>query len=163
MPNYHLTSVCILLACAGCAAATNAQSATLIELQKTSSTGQSPKSDQSLMIQRLVGNWEATRFGHQVLTARPNGTATIDITLTPMAAVLYGRHVTLDLIWTLDGNVWTQTIVGGSPAKSVKKLIAKFGGTQCYHVLECQNDYLLVSNGDRDSEPIRWNAVSSTE
>ncbi len=80
-----------------------------------------------------------------------------------MAAIAYGRHVTLDLRWTLEGSVLTQTIVGGSLANSVRKFISKFGGTQCYHILECQRDYLLASDGKVDNEPIRWTAVLSAE
>ena len=163
MRHHTLASVCILLACVGCSAATIAQSAVPLNGDANLPVGQNQTSDHSLTISRIVGNWEASHLGHQILTARPDGTATIEMSLTPMAAVLYGRHVTLDLRWTLNGNLLTQQIVGGSPAKSVKKLIAKFGGTQCYQIMECQFDHLLVSNSNRDNESIRWNAVSSVK
>ncbi len=161
MRHYSLTTVCIFfLTGAGCSFATNAQSSASKMIEGTSLTSTTQSSDQDLTLNQIVGNWEATHFGRQILTARPDGTATIEMRLTPMAAIAYGRHVTLDLRWTLDGSKLTQTIVGGSPANSVRKFIAKFGGTQCYQIMECQKDYLLVSNGKAESKPIRWNAVS---
>ncbi len=159
MRHHRLASVCILLACVGCSAATIAPSNGAAKFP----VGQNHTSDHGLTISSIVGNWEASHLGHQILTARPDGTATIEMSLTPMAAVLYGRHVTLNLRWTLNGNLLTQQIIGGSPANSVKKLIAKFGGTQCYRIMECQFDHLLVSNSNSDSEPIRWTAVSSVK
>lgn len=163
MRHHRLASVCILLACVGCSAATIAQSTAPSNGAAKFPVGQNHTSDHGLTISSIVGNWEASHLGHQILTARPDGTATIEMSLTPMAAVLYGRHVTLNLRWTLDGNLLTQQIIGGSPANSVKKLIAKFGGTQCYRIMECQLDHLLVSNSNSDNEPIRWTAVSSVQ
>jgi hypothetical protein len=163
MRHHRITSICILLIFAGCSIATNAQSPSPQTIEVISPAATTQSSDQKLALNHIVGNWEATRFGHQILTARPDGTATIQMCLTPMAAIAYGRHVTLDLRWTLEGSVLTQTIVGGSLANSVRKFISKFGGTQCYHILECQRDYLLASDGKVDNEPIRWTAVLSAE
>ena len=118
---------------------------------------------QSVPFSSIVGDWESRQFGRQRLTTRADGTATINMSLTPMAAVIYGRQVTLDLRWTLDGNMLTHEIVGGSPEISVRKLMAKFGGIQSYHVLEYHSNYLLVSDGKTDSEPVRWNAVAMVE
>ena len=109
----------------------------------------------------IVGTWEATQFGHQILTTRPDGTATIQMSLTPMAAVLYGRQITLDLLWTLDGQILTQQIIGGSPARSVEKLIAKFGDTQKFRVLETSRVQILVAKAQPESTPVCWTAVAS--
>lgn len=109
----------------------------------------------------LIGTWEASKLGHQTLTNRPDGTATIDMSLTPLAAALYGRRVTLDLKWTLDGDYLTQTIVGGSPARSVDKLVRKYGDTFKYKLLDRNAGQLLVADVSGSSEPVRWTAVKS--
>ncbi len=157
----RMIPVCIFLVAFGCAAGTvirpvaetESEAVTLLET-KDSATAQEQ------MIDSLVGTWEATQFGHQILTTRPDGTATINMSLTPMAAVIYGRQVTLDLLWTLDGEVLTQHIVGGSPARSVEKLIAKFGDTQQFRVLETSPDQLLVAKAKSESTPVCWTAVT---
>ena len=119
MCQSRMIPVGIFLVCIGCSAAT----ATHPVADSVSVTMPSPRdsgTDHDKAIGSIVGTWEAQQFGHQILTTRPDGTATIKMSLTPMAAVLYGRQVTLDLLWTLDGEVLTQQIIGGSPAQCQK-------------------------------------------
>lgn len=163
MQHHRIATLSILLSIAGCSVATSAQSSSPAAIEISSQIDAAPKSDQELCLEHLVGNWEATHLGRQILTTRSDGTATIEMCLTPMAAVAYGKRVTLDLKWKLEGSEMTQTIVGGAPANSVRKLIAKFGSTQCYHILEYQPDFLLVSNGKADSKSVRWTAVSKED
>jgi hypothetical protein len=153
--------VCIFLLCIGCSPATATYPAAESEsLSVTMPSARDAATDHELAMGSIIGTWEAQQFGHQILTTRSDGTATIKMSLTPMAAVLYGRQVTLDLLWTLDGEVLTQHIIGGSPARSVEKLIAKFGETQQYRVLETRRDQLLVSKAQADSNPVCWTAVA---
>lgn len=159
MPHYSIATLCILLSTVGCSVNTNADSSDPHTAEISSATEEIPNSNRALSLENIVGNWEATHLGRQVLTTRPDGTATIEMCLTPMAAVAYGKRITLDLRWTLEGSELTQTIVGGAPANSVRKLIAKFGSTQCYRILEYQRDYLLVSNGKADGKTVRWTAI----
>lgn len=153
--------VCIFLVGFGCSAVTIMRP---IAVPKSDSARLSDThgsaADQKKGIGSIIGTWEATQFGHQVLTTRPDGTATINMSLTPMAAVIYGRQVTLDLLWTLDGELLTQHIIGGSPARSVEKLIAKFGDTQQFRVLETSSDQLLVAKAKSESSPVCWTAVT---
>lgn len=163
MRHYSIAIVCILLTNAGCSVATNASPSDPHTAEISSQAAAIPSSSHGPSLETIVGNWEATYLGRQVLTTRPDGTATIEMCLTPMAAVAYGKRITLDLRWTLEGSELTQTIVGGAPENSVRKLIAKFGSTQCYRVLEFQRDHLLVSNSKADSKPIRWTAVAKLD
>lgn len=107
----------------------------------------------------IVGQWESRAFGHQTLTTRPDGTATISMTLTPLAIPIYGRKIELDLEWTLDGRYLTQRIVGGSPERSVKKLIQKYGDTHEYLLVEYDAGQLVVKDTNGLSEPVRWTAI----
>ncbi len=157
----RMIPVCIFLVCAGCSAATPARPAAESESVSVSQPGaRDSATEHEDPIGSIIGTWEAQQFGHQILTTRPDGTATIKMSLTPMAAVIYGRQVTLDLLWSLDGEVLTQHIIGGSPARSVEKLIAKFGDTQTFRVLETKPDQLLVAKAQTDSSPVCWTAVT---
>ena len=108
----------------------------------------------------LVGMWESSAFGRQILTIQPDGTGTISMTLTPFAVPIYGRKVNLELQWTLNGKYLTQHIVGGSPARSVEKLIRKYGATHEYLVVEHDATELLVKDITAGGDPVRWTAVS---
>ena len=159
---YHrrIIPASIFLVCIGCSAATATHPETESASESvTVSNARDSAAGHDEAINGIIGTWEATQFGHQILTTRPDGTATIQMSLTPMAAVLYGRQVTLDLLWTLDGQVLTQHIIGGSPARSVEKLIAKFGETQTFRVIEARRDQLLVAKAQPGSRPVCWTAL----
>ncbi len=159
MCQRRMISVWIFLVCAGCSAVTStAAKAECVSL--TEPSARDAATDHKDLSGSIIGTWEAQQFGHQILTTRPDGTATIKMSLTPMAAIIYGRQVTLDLLWSLDGEVLTQQIIGGSPARSVEKLIAKFGDTQKFRVLETKPDQLLVAKAQADSSPVCWTAVT---
>ena len=159
MCQRSMIPVCIFLVCLGCSAAP-ATHPVAESVSVTMPSARDSTIDHEEAVGSIIGTWEAQQFGHQILTTRPDGTATIKMSLTPMAAVLYGRQVTLDLLWTLDGEVLTQHIVGGSPARSVEKLIARFGETQQFRVLETKRDQLLVAKSQADSNPVCWTAVT---
>ena len=112
-------------------------------------------------IAALVGTWETSKFGRQVLTARSNGTATMDMSFSALPAAIYGRRVTLQLTWTLEGDSLTQKIVGGSPQRSVEKLIRKYGDTCKYRLLSQNPEQLLVVDVNSGGEPICWVASNS--
>lgn len=92
----------------------------------------------------LAGEWQASEFGTQTLSLRSDGSADLKMQLSTMAAVLYGRTVMLQLAWKLEGNVLTQQVIGGTPAKSVQKLTQKYGTIQSYRVLDMSNGKLTV-------------------
>lgn len=161
MLQHKMIPVCIFLLCINGSAAKAVRPVATAEPDSvTVANARVPAADHEKVIGSIVGTWEATQFGRQVLTTRPDGTATITMSLTSIAAVIYGRHVTLDLAWTLDGEMLTQQIVGGSPARSVEKLIAKFGDTQKFRVLETNNDQILIAKATADSSPVCWTAVA---
>lgn len=108
----------------------------------------------------VVGKWESAAFGHQMLTTRPDGTATISMTLTPFAVPIYGRKVSLDLEWTLNGRYLTQRIVGGTPERSVEKLIRRYGDTHEYLLVEHDADHLVVKDTTGRGDLVRWTAVA---
>lgn len=64
--------------------------------------------------------------------------------LSPMVAVLYGKELTLDLTWKLNGDTLVQTVTGGSPEAGVKKLTGKYGETYTYRILESSREQLIV-------------------
>ena len=117
-------------------------------------------SDAGITSLDIVGHWESSKCGRQVLAACPDGTATLTMSLSPMAAAIYGRNVTLNLQWTLDGEYLTQHIVGGYPAKSVEKLVRKFGDTATYRVLEHDAQHLLVADIATEVAPVNWTRVA---
>ena len=149
--------VCFFVFCICCSAATHpdAESVCL-----TLPSAPNSCTDHAEPVGGVIGTWEATQFGHQVIATRPDGTATINMSLSPLAAVLYGRQITLDLRWTLDGELLTQQIIGGSPSCSVEKLIAAFGDTQKFRVLDTKQDQLIVAKAAADSHPVCWTAVA---
>ncbi len=111
---------------------------------------------------KIIGNWQSTSFGTQLLKAKSDGTAELKMRLSTMAAVLYGRDVTLQLEWKFDGTTLTHHIVGGSPERSVHKLIQKFGESFAYDVVELTGDHLTVKDV-ATGKTCYWDAVPGVE
>ncbi len=109
----------------------------------------------------LIGTWRSTQFGTQVLNARPDGSAELKMRLSTMAAVLYGREVTLDLQWTLDGSTLVQHVTGGAPERSVQKLIKKYGETSSYKVLKLTKSELVLEDA-ATGKICRWESITET-
>ena len=108
----------------------------------------------------LVGSWQSSSFGTQTLTTCPDGTATLEMRLSPLAAVLYGRELTLQLKWSLDGQTLTHQIVSGLPTRGAQKLTKKFGETYTYRVLEATREQLVVED-ITTGKTSHWTAVDS--
>lgn len=92
----------------------------------------------------LIGTWQSSQFGKQTLITKADGTAQLKMRLSPMVAVLYGKELTLDLTWKLNGDTLVQTVTGGSPEAGVKKLTGKYGETYTYRILESSRELLTV-------------------
>jgi len=108
----------------------------------------------------LSGDWQASQFGAQTLSLRPDGSGDLKIRLGTMAAMSYGRNLTLQLTWRLEGNLLTQNVVGGFPERSVLKLTQKFGATHVYRVLD-QTSQCLTVEDVATGKTCEWNSVSS--
>lgn len=111
-------------------------------------------------ISPLVGSWQSSSFGTQTLTKRADGTATLEMRLSPMVAVLYGREITLQLKWSLDGQTLTHHVVSGFPVRGVQKLTKKFGETYTYRILEATPEQLVVED-IATGKTSHWTAVDS--
>lgn len=159
MRNSRLFCWCLILVACGSSFFTPSTPANNT-LPANTAVDRSSTTPQSATAIRIVGQWEAAILGRQILTTRSDGTATIAMSLTPFAIPIYGKNVELELRWTLDGERLTQHIVGGSPARSVEKLIRKFGATHEYLVVEHGSDHLLVKALTSDADPVRWTAVT---
>ncbi len=122
---------------------------------KASST---PAAETSEDDQVLIGSWKSSQFGTQTLNTRPDGTATLTMRLSTMAAVLYGRELKLELKWSLQGTTLTQQVISGVPEQGFRKLTRKFGDTYTYRVVEATRTQLVVED-TTTGKTSRWDAL----
>lgn len=118
--------------------------------------GETTAKDEALQ-RKLVGTWTTRSFGTQELTNYSNGTARLDVTLNRLAALRYGRSLTLDLVWTVKKGVMTHSIKGGSPPEKVQRLVNDWGKKLEYRVIRVTNSHMLLVKPD-DDEQSRWDA-----
>ncbi len=98
----------------------------------------------------ILGTWTfSDSDAGRVIVNRDDGTATIDVTFGFLASFLYGSTLQLDLEWTLENNVLTHTIVGGSPESGKKALIRDYGTKTAYKILKLTDEKMhLMEFGD---------------
>jgi hypothetical protein len=120
--------------------------------------------EHSALAEQLVGVWKLQRHGERTLHLNADGTATAEVTLNMIGALMYGERMTLQLNWTLDAGVMTQTITSGTPPEAVNRLIRDWGDRREYRVIEVNDEQLVLSEvgddggGDREV----WTSVTST-
>src|SRR5690349_9940224 len=58
----------------------------------------------------IVGRWRTESHGTRVVTNRPDGTASMDVTFDFIASLVYGEKMKLELRWGVEKGVLTYTI-----------------------------------------------------
>jgi len=120
------------------------------------SAGEKSARDKTLQKQ-LVGTWTTKAFGTQELTNFSDGTARLDVTLSRLASLRYGKSLTLDLVWTVENGVMRHEVKGGSPPDKVARLTKDWGNTLEYEVIEVSDTHILLEKPNEDSQS-RWDA-----
>lgn len=113
----------------------------------------------AMLKQRLLGTWTTKSFGTQELTNFSDGTARLDVTLSRLGALRYGKSLTLDLMWSVQDGVMTHTVKGGSPPEKVARLVKDWGKTLEYEIVEVTDTHMLLEKPDADDQT-RWDVKS---
>lgn len=116
---------------------------------------------QPALAEQLVGVWKMQRHGERTLHLNADGTATAEVKLNMLGALMYGERMTLELTWTLEGDVMTQTISSGRPEEPVKRLIRDWGDRRAYRVIEVSDEQLVLSEVGDDGDRDVWTNVAA--
>ncbi|WP_437193983.1 hypothetical protein [Planctomicrobium sp. SH527] len=108
----------------------------------------------------LVGRWLLDQSIRREIDIRPDGTASMKVTLDFLTSLIYGKELTLNLNWTLKGNLLTHTVVSGVPQANVDRLVSQYGASMTYRVVESSPDGMILegplnSSSREDWKPIR--------
>jgi hypothetical protein len=108
---------------------------------------------------QFVGTWELNEGIRRRIEMRPNGTASMHVHLDLLGRLFYGAQLTLELVWALDGELLTHTIVGGQPRDHVEKLIRDFGSGRSYRIVSASATELVLEEQDAAKTVYRWRAA----
>lgn len=109
--------------------------------------------------QKLLGTWRLNDYGTRVVTNRPDGTASMDVTIGFPWSLAYGGALDLELTWTVEDGVLTHTIVSGTPEKDVDRLIRDFGAGRSSRILSITSEVLDLEELTKSRDRYRWEAV----
>lgn len=118
--------------------------------------------EQCALTEQLIGVWQQHKHGERTLRVNADGTATVQVELNMLGALMYGKRMTLQLNWSLDGDVMTQTISSGTPPESVQRLIRDWGNRREYRVIDVSHEHLILSEVGDDGDHDVWTSVEST-
>jgi hypothetical protein len=111
--------------------------------------------------ERLIGTWKTSKFGEQVITHGADGKAVMEMKLNRLAAMLYGKTMTLNMEWSVEGGMVKHHIVSGTPENKVAKLIRDFGDTYSYRVVDVDATEAVLEETDEPEKQTRWELVSA--
>jgi len=109
--------------------------------------------------QKLLGTWRLNDYGTRVVTNRPDGTASMDVTISFPFSLAYGGALDLELTWTVEEGVLTHTITSGTPEKDVDRLIRDFGAGRSSRILSITSEVLDLEELTKSRDRYRWEAV----
>ncbi len=107
----------------------------------------------------LTGKWVLDHSIRREIDIQPDGTAVMVCTLDYLTSLIYGKELTMNLEWTLDGDLLTHTVVSGTPEKNVKSLTDNFGSSMSYRVLQVDQDQMLLQGPGKSKKQEHWKAV----
>ncbi len=119
------------------------------------------KSQDGTLRERLIGTWKTTKFGEQVITHGADGKAVMEMKLNRLAAMLYGKTMTLNMEWRVEDGMVKHHIVSGTPENKVAKLIRDFGDTYSYRVVDVDATEAVLEESDEPEKQTRWELVSA--
>ena len=111
-----------------------------------------------LLHSQLIGQWTAQSHGTQVCTLNPDGSGSNVAELDWMAALIYGKHLRMDIRWSVREGHLVQDLLGGEPADMIEKLAADFGRVKTYRVEEMTADRAVLVDTS-DEEAVVWTRV----
>lgn len=118
-----------------------------------------PASQPSALADQLVGVWQLQKHGQRTLQLNRDGTATAEVKLNMLGALIYGEQMTLELDWSLKGDVMTQTVTSGSPPHAVERLINDWGNRREYRVIEVSDQQLVLAEVGDDGDRDVWTSI----
>lgn len=118
---------------------------------------------ESSLASRLVGRWTMEKHGSRTLHLKSDGSATVEARLNLLASLVYGERLKLDLTWTLEGDVMSQAISGGTPEAAVQRLTRDWGDRREYRVIEVDEEHLVLSEVGDDGDRDVWMRVQTQE
>ena len=110
----------------------------------------------------LPGVWHDEYQGKRTMTLNEDGTGTMVVELTGVQASLFAARLRFDMKWSLNGDKFIKTTVGGEPAKKVNLILKMMGDTAEDTILEITDERLLLLDKDGTTE-YDWKRVQQDE
>lgn len=97
---------------------------------------------------RILGVWQDEYQGKRTKTLRADGSGTMIVELSGVAATLVAPKLTFEMEWLLaDGRI-TMRSLRGEPAAKVEMILKAMGDQATYQILELTDDRLLLLDAD---------------
>ncbi|MCA9081089.1 MAG: hypothetical protein KDA58_11060 [Planctomycetaceae bacterium] len=107
----------------------------------------------------LLGTWICNDSIRRRIVVRDDGTASMNVRLDFVSALLYGSEMDLELTWELDDQQLVYTAVSGTPKANTDRLFKDFGRKQIYSVLTFKPGRMLLEM-TADKSRYDWRQVA---
>ncbi len=96
----------------------------------------------------ILGTWQDNYKGKRTMTFREDGTATMIVEPTGLAATLYAERMTFEEEWQIDEGRLKLHATGGEPKIRVNLVLKTMGNTSDYKILELTQVRMLLEDKD---------------
>lgn len=109
---------------------------------------------------KLLGTWEMEYHGDWTCTLEAGGTGKTSVVFDWVAALRYGTRIDFDLTWEIIDGKLVESLPNGTPKANYKALVADYGDTRVYEIVEV-TDKQLVLRSTREKSISKWTRKSS--
>lgn len=109
----------------------------------------------------LVGTWQDEYKAKRTMTVRPDGTATMVVEPSGMAAALFAPRLEFAMTWSIAGGRLQKHSTGGTPKTTVQLLLKTMGDRVDEPILELTAQRLLLLDKDGQTR-YDWRRVQNT-
>lgn len=96
----------------------------------------------------LLGTWTDNYQGKRTMTLKEDGTGVMHVELEGLNALMGGKEMTFNMIWSIkDGRLFKKTI-SGKPADKVSMILKLFGDRVNEKILSLTQDQLILLDGN---------------
>ena len=96
----------------------------------------------------VVGTWKDDYQGKRTKILREDGTGTMVVELSGMAATLFASRLEFQMVWSIEDGRLKKRTTGGEPAAKVKLVLSMYGDRADEPILELTDDRLLLLDQD---------------
>jgi hypothetical protein len=132
-----------------CAATEEGAERNVAPEEQPSAAPAAPTTGADARLRRLaLGTWQDEYQGKRTLVLKEDGTGSMVVELSGMAATLFAPRLQFDIEWSIENGRFKERSLGGQPERQVQLILKTMGDRVDQPILELTDERMLLLDAD---------------